>query len=119
MTQGVLAGDAGAVGSLALSTSEGAAVVRLLGEVDLAMVTTLRSTLHELVVDGHVALVVELDGVTFMDSSGLGVLVSAQREVRVFRGSLVLAQPSPPVQRLLALTSLDRVFEVRLDPSAE
>jgi len=106
---------AGASDPLSVTVSEGAAAVRLTGDVDLATVSSLRSRLHELVINGHVHLAVELDAVTFMDSSGLGVLVAAQREVRVFRGSLVLVAPSPPVRRLLSLTSLDKVFDVRPD----
>ena len=117
MGHGLLSTGAGAGASdpLSVTVSEGAAAVRLTGDVDLATVSSLRSRLHELVINGHVHLAVELDAVTFMDSSGLGVLVAAQREVRVFRGSLVLVAPSPPVRRLLSLTSLDKVFDVRPD----
>lgn len=112
MGQDVVDGSA-PTGSLVVDTSSGRVRVRLLGDVDLAMVGSMRRQLHDLVVEGHTEIAVELDGVTFMDSSGLGVLVGAQRQARVFHGSLVLVAPSPPVMRLLALTSLDKVFEVR------
>ncbi len=113
MGQDVVMGETASAGSLEVVVAPGSARVRLLGEVDLGMVTAIRTRLHELVVDGHTELVVELDGVSFMDSSGLGALVSVHRQARVFRGSLVLVAPSPPVSRLLSLTGLDRVFDVR------
>jgi anti-sigma B factor antagonist len=98
--------------TMTVSTSPGYARVRLSGEVDLAVAVAFRTQLRDLLVDGHTEVVIDLAEVTFMDSSALGVLVSGQRQARVFRGSLRLADPSQPVRRLLSLTSLDKVFEV-------
>ncbi len=55
----------------------------------------------------------DLGGVTFVDSSGLGALVAALRYCRDRGGTLVLAGPRPGVRRLLSLTGLDRVMTVR------
>ena len=87
-------------------------IVHVAGEVDLSCVATLRRRLNALVVDGDVRLVVELSGVTFMDSAGLASLVGVYKQVRMFRGSLVLAAPSKQVRRILEITALDRVFTV-------
>jgi anti-sigma B factor antagonist len=85
-------------------------VVVLSGEVDMASVGAVRTCLRELMLAGHTDVLVDLRGVTFMDSTGLGVLVATRKQARVFRGSLGLVAPSPPVARVLSLTSLDRVF---------
>ncbi|MCD4523346.1 STAS domain-containing protein [Nocardioides sp. cx-173] len=85
-------------------------VVALRGEVDMASVGAVRTCLRELMLAGHTDVLVDLRDVTFMDSTGLGVLVAARKQARVFRGSLGLVAPSPPVARVLSLTSLDRVF---------
>lgn len=85
-------------------------LVLLRGEVDMASVGDVRSCLRELMLAGHTDVLVDLRGVTFMDSTGLGILVAARKQARVFRGSLGLVAPSPPVARVLSLTSLDRVF---------
>jgi len=85
-------------------------VVEASGDLDVAASAGLRRTLHDLVVDGRVHLVLDLRGVGFVDSSGLGVLVAAQRGARRLRGSLVLVVDEGPVTRVLGLTGLDRVL---------
>ncbi len=90
----------------------GHARITLRGEIDLSMTAAIRSTVREVLVEGFTDVDVNLAEVTFLDSSALGALVSAQRQVRLFRGALRLESPSAPVLRLLALTALDRVFEV-------
>ncbi|MDO9496528.1 MAG: STAS domain-containing protein [Nocardioides sp.] len=102
-------------------------VVVLTGEVDLATATDVRVCLRDLMVDGATHVLVDLRAVTFMDSTGLGVLVAARKQARVFRGSFGLVAPSPPVARVLSLTALDKflpcfasVAEASLaDPTAE
>lgn len=102
-------------GTIAVATSPGHVRVELQGELDLAVAVAFRARLRDLLVAGHTEVVIDLSGVVFMDSSALGVLISAQRQTRMFRGSLTLANPSAPVRRLLALTSLDKVFDVDVD----
>ncbi len=86
------------------------AIVRAVGEIDIATMGAFRSVLEELMVVGHVRLVVDLSGVTFMDSTGLGVLIGVRRKIGVFRGELALVADQPFLVRLLEITALDRVF---------
>lgn len=83
-------------------------VVVLAGEVDLAAAGDVRSCLRDLMVDGNTHVLVDLRAVTFMDSTGLGMLVAARKQARVFRGSFGLVAPSPPVAKVLSLTALDK-----------
>ena len=85
-------------------------LVSIAGEIDVGSVGGLRAALSRLLVDGDVHVLLDLAGVTFMDSAGLGVLVGIQKQARIFRGSLAIVAPSRPVRRILELTSLDRVF---------
>lgn len=102
-------------------------VVVLAGEVDLAASSAVRICLRELMVDGASDVLVDLSAVTFMDSTGLGMLVAARKQARVFRGSFGLVAPSPPVARVLSLTALDRFLPcyatlaeaTRSDPDAQ
>ena len=87
-------------------------VVACSGEIDLMSTAELRTLIGEQIVEGHVHLVVDLAEVTFVDSSGLGVLVAARRKTRAFRGSLCLVVDHPAVLRVLHVTALDRVFPV-------
>jgi len=97
-------------------------VVEARGDLDVASAAELRHTLHELVVEGRVHVVLDLRQVGFLDSSGLGVLVAAQRKLRAFRGSLVLvtdeSTATSQVVRVLGLTGLDRVLR-RVDTLEE
>lgn len=60
---------------------------------------------------GQRHLVVDLSGVGFMDSTGLGVLVGALRLARLHNGSLYLVAPRERIHRIMAITGLDSVFE--------
>ncbi len=90
---------------------EGAAVVVLSGEIDVAAAPEL----HEALL-GEVAsfrfTVVDLSGVTFLDSSGLSVLVTALRRARERAEDVVLCAPTAGVRRVLELAGLAEVFHV-------
>ncbi|MDN4172638.1 STAS domain-containing protein [Nocardioides sp. SOB77] len=86
------------------------AVVVARGEIDLATVGGFRTVLNDLMVDGHVDVVVDLSDVPFVDSSALGALVAAHRRARGLGGALSVAGIQAPVARILELTGLDRVL---------
>lgn len=87
-------------------------VVRCVGEIDMATVPQLRDRVSRLQVDGPPHVVVDLTGVTFIDSLGLGALIGMHKRARVLQGSLVVI-PSPAASRVFAATALNRVFEIR------
>lgn len=89
-----------------------ATVIELRGEVDVVSVPSLRERLQELAVEGQVNQVLDLAAVTFLDSAGLGAIVSARRRLRVLQGALALAGADDRILRLLRLTSMDRVLPV-------
>lgn len=82
------------------------------GDLDLDTVRTLRTGIHQLLQDGHINLVLDLEDISFIDSSGLGVLIGARRKTFARRGSFALVCNNARVQRLLELTGLDKVFEM-------
>ncbi len=99
-----------------VDTAAGGAVVRVRGEVDLASVPALwevlslaETRLHGAFADGP--LVLDLRAVTFLDASGLGVLVRAARRARRRGGRVVLRHPSPIALRVLELSRALPVFE--------
>ena len=55
---------------------------------------------------------VDLSALTFLDSSGLGTLISLHKTLRSRNGTVRLIKPAPNVQQILELTRLHRVFEV-------
>jgi anti-sigma B factor antagonist len=86
------------------------AIVHVGGEVDVATCPQLRDLLNEVVDQGVYHLVVDLEKVSFLDSSGIGVLVGVYRRIREHGGSLRLTGPSVAVRRVLELTRVTTVL---------
>ena len=93
------------------STIGEATVVALSGDVDLRHSPNLRKALMELMFDRR-PVVVELSGVTYVDSSGIAGLVEAYQMARKNGTTFALAAISDPVRRVLQLARLDRVFSI-------
>jgi anti-sigma B factor antagonist len=88
------------------------AVVEATGEVDLATVPQLREAISDHIVAGRTSLLVDLRAVTYLDSTGLGVLVGAAKAAGSQGGSLRLVCDNPRVLRLLRITGLDKALAV-------
>lgn len=93
-------------------TEQGVALVRLSGRLDAAAAPQILARLKDIVAEGQSRLAVDLSEVSFVDSTGLGTLVSGLKAARKAEGDLRLVAPNSQVQRLLRLTTLDRVFVI-------
>ena len=96
-----------------VSAAEGATVVRPGGErLDIEVAADFRALLLSLIEQGHRRLVVDLANVGFIDSSGLGALVSALKTLKRSDngGDVRLARVQAPVVSLLEIIRLNRVF---------
>jgi len=91
--------------------------VTLKGEVDVYTSPRLKQTIVEAIDAGCVNIVVDLEGVRFIDSSGLGVLVSGLRRVKEHDGTLRLVCTHDGILKIFRITGLDKVFP--LFPSPE
>jgi anti-sigma B factor antagonist len=87
-------------------------VVQAKGEVDLYTAPRLKDELTGLAGGGRARVTVDLEGVEFLDSTGLGVLISGLKRCREAGGELKLAAPREPVRKVLSITGLDRVFPI-------
>ena len=84
------------------------------GEIDTQTTEELRGAVDDLDV-AHRTLVLDLHGVEFVDSSGLGALLGIKKQQERAGGRLVLTRLSAPVARIIEITRMDRVFEVTGD----
>lgn len=100
-----------------VSDLSGWTVVAVYGELDVATAPSLREKLISLVGDGASHLVLDLEGVDFLDSTGLGVIVSALKRVRTHGGDLRLVCTQARIRRLFEITGLDKA--VPLLPSLD
>jgi anti-sigma B factor antagonist len=86
--------------------------VRLAGEVDISGARALQQSLEGLVGEGHTRLLIDLTDVTFIDSTGLGVLLHTVRLLRRRRGRLVVLCPDPTMRGLFELVGHNMIFPV-------
>ena len=87
-------------------------VVNVYGELDVATAPQLRELLIDLVGDGANRLVLDLDGVDFLDSTGLGTIISALKRARTHGGDIRLVCTQPRIKRLFEITGLDKVVPI-------
>jgi anti-sigma B factor antagonist len=101
------------------ATEDGSAsVLAVAGELDLGTAPALRDALLRLLERDEIPdVVLDASGVTFADSSGLGVLLMGARRWAAERRSFALHAPSPPLARLLDLAGVRRAFSVVEDDS--
>ncbi len=90
----------------------GQVVVVVAGELDLSSAPQLRRQLITLIEDGCRHVVIDIDGATFLDSTGLGVLVGGLKRLRAEHGDLALVCTQGRFLRILKVTGLARVFSV-------
>jgi anti-sigma B factor antagonist len=95
-----------------------AVVVAVEGELDLFTARFLRDEVREALQKDGNRLVLDLGALSFMDSSGLSVLIEAWRLATAEGGGVSLAAPQAPVARILRTTGLDRRIRVYPDVDA-
>lgn len=87
-------------------------VVALQGEIDMHHTPAVHSALADAYRKKPARLVVNLENVTYMDSSGIGALVEALRKVKAYNGKLVLCGLNERVHSVFEITRLDQFFTV-------
>ena len=94
-------------------TSKGVAVISLEGNMMGGPdASALNEQLHELVGKKQTNVVVDLSGVSLINSTGLGILINSLTMIRGVGGELKLACPSEKILHLLEVTKLHKVFDI-------
>ena len=94
------------------SGSPAEVVVAVEGELDVSNAPRLRRALSD-VIDGEPgSVVVDLSRLTFVDSTGLGVLVGADKRARALGVGLVLSSPQPSIAKVFEIAGVHRVMRV-------
>ena len=87
-------------------------VVKMYGEIDHHSAQTFRETVdRELAVKNIVNIVMDFDGVTFMDSSGIGVLVGRYKQIVARGGKMMIIRVKPQVDKILEISGLKKIME--------
>ncbi|HWG99796.1 MAG TPA: STAS domain-containing protein [Pilimelia sp.] len=99
--------------TIAVRRGSGEAVVRLDGEVDMASAARLSAVVNEILADPPGRIVLDLGGVTFCDSQGLGTLVVLSRKATTAQSVLVLTNVGDFLLRVLDITGLRSALMIR------
>jgi anti-sigma B factor antagonist len=93
--------------SVTVRRERGVVIAEVTGDIDVSTVARVREPLFELA-DGGQPLIVDLNQVTFIDSTGLGVLIGAARRAAAHGASVHAVCSQPQALKLLWLTGVDR-----------
>ena len=88
----------------------GVTVVAPVGRLDVAGAPALKEAIAQLAGNGAPKVVIDMEGVSFVDSTGLGSVIAVLKQIRGNNGELRLAAPNQQARVVLELTTLDRVF---------
>lgn len=104
--------------NLKLEKSSAHTVVYVLEErIDAHNSAELKAAILQIIEQGEIQIIVHLEKVRFIDSSGLGALLSGYKNAAAHVGKLALANIQPQVLSMFELTRLNRVFEIYADVS--
>jgi anti-sigma B factor antagonist len=100
------------------SADGGAHVICVQGEIHVTTAPRFAEHLTQAIENGKTAIVLDMTGVEFIDSTGLSVLLNGLRLVNQKRGRLALVCANPTVLRLFQITNLDSTFDIFADRPA-
>ena len=86
-------------------------VIAITGRLDLVSSSALKDTIRQRLSERRAHFVLDMEKVTFINSSGLGALISSLRDVRLSGGRIVLCHMEPYVEEIFTLTGLTKVFD--------
>ena len=98
--------------SVSQTTAGDVPIVAVSGEVDVYSAPALKDNITEILQSGVTTLIVDLSGVAFLDSTGLGALVEARAATSDAGGSLPLVCSQERILKLFTITGLDGVFTI-------
>lgn len=82
----------------------------LQGEIDISTAPEFKTKLYEMVGDGESDIALYCDGLSYIDSTGLGILVGALKRVRNHQKGVYIYQLRENIRKLFRITGLDKVF---------
>jgi anti-anti-sigma factor len=94
------------------SLVQDAIVLRIEGRFEFGTRNEYKRLIGQIVQEGHRRLVLDLEGVTFLDSSGLGLLLLTDQNFRLKKGTFSLVNPTGYVRQVIELANLPRVISI-------
>ena len=93
-------------------TVDGVSILEVAGELDIYTSPKLKSAIQNALTAGRARVVVNLLRTTYLDSTALSVLTTAQKQAREAGGNLGLVFDQPQIEKIFTITGLQRVFPI-------
>jgi len=87
-------------------------LIEVQGEIDVYTSPRVKETINELIEKGKYFLVINLEGVRYIDSTGLGVLIGALKKVKENDGAVSLISTNPQIKKIFTITGLVKIFGI-------
>ena len=97
---------------LVTEVERGMWVVKVTGAVDFHTRDDFRKCLFEGISCGHSQVVADLERTTFIDSTGLGILIEVLKHLKKHGGMVYVVAPTTNIRKIFEITALDRVFDI-------
>ncbi|NLI59952.1 MAG: STAS domain-containing protein [Clostridiales bacterium] len=88
--------------------------VSLDGEIDIYNAPELKEKLHKLIEQHPGNFVLNCENLSYIDSTGLGVLISVLRRVKEYDGKMTITDLKPYIRKIFVITGLDKIFIVEV-----
>ncbi len=88
-------------------------IIGLQGRLDLTSASELKDASRDIIDKQNCKLILNMEAVDFINSSGLGALVSILKDVRSSNGTLKLSNLAPYVKEIFDITQLSNIFDIR------
>lgn len=99
--------------SIDIRSENGAAIAVLTGEIDHHTARELRSELDKFVITMQPdILIIDFSSITFMDSSGIGLIIGRYKLMKECGGRLEIKSPQPYIRRVLKLSGIERIVKI-------
>ena len=97
-----------------IDTEENTVIARLSGEVDHHNAKSIRDDI-DLAIDRHhpTRLILDFDGVTFMDSSGIGLVIGRYNSIKQYGGTVIIENTGSQIKKVMRLAGLDRLAVIK------
>ena len=90
----------------------GISIVEVQGEIDVYTSSWVKEAIAEFIKNGNYNIIINLEGVRYIDSTGLGVLIGALKRVKEHEGSISLICTNPQIKKIFNITGLSKIFDI-------
>lgn len=89
--------------------------LKVQGEIDVSSISEFKDVLFRSIESQSPNVLIDCGDLKYIDSTGLGVLVSALKKSKALGGSIKIVHLKPYLQKIFAITALDKIFDIEVD----